>query len=115
MADRISVLLVEDEPIILMDIAFQLEAEGFKVYEATNADAAIKLLTALGHPVDFHRYRYARLDGRPQAGSCREGPLASGEDYRDLRRSHGEDYRPARRKRVFQQAICASRGLKIDA
>lgn len=46
MADQISVLVVEDEALILMDIAFQLEAEGFKVYEATNADRAIELLVA---------------------------------------------------------------------
>lgn len=46
MTDQVAVLVVEDEPLILMDIAFQLEAEGFKVYEAGNADAAIKLLSA---------------------------------------------------------------------
>lgn len=44
MTDRIAVLVVEDEALILLDIAFQLEADGFKVYEASNADAAIKLL-----------------------------------------------------------------------
>ena len=44
MTDQIAVLVVEDEPLILMDIAFQLEAEGFKVYEATNAEKAIDLL-----------------------------------------------------------------------
>ena len=44
MTDRIGVLVVEDEALILMDMVDQLEAEGFKVYEATNADAAIELL-----------------------------------------------------------------------
>lgn len=39
-----AVLVVEDEALILVDIAFQLEAEGFTVYEAANADAAIRLL-----------------------------------------------------------------------
>ena len=41
---EISVLVVEDEAIVLIDIVFQLNQVGFKVYEATNADAAIKLL-----------------------------------------------------------------------
>jgi len=45
MSDRISVLVVEDEAMILLDIATQHEADGFKVYEASNADDAIRLLT----------------------------------------------------------------------
>ena len=44
MTHQISVLVVEDEPLILMDIAHQLEAEGYTVYEAVNADRAIELL-----------------------------------------------------------------------
>lgn len=48
MTDRISVLIVEDEPIILLDIADQLEDEGFKVYQAGNADDAIEMLVANG-------------------------------------------------------------------
>ena len=44
MNEQIAVLIVEDEALILLDIADQLAAEGFKVYEAHNADAAIKLL-----------------------------------------------------------------------
>lgn len=45
MNELVAVLVVEDEPLILIDIAFQLEAEGFKVYEATTADEAIDLLS----------------------------------------------------------------------
>jgi CheY-like chemotaxis protein len=48
MTDQIAVLVVEDEALILLDIVFQLEAEGFKTYEASNADAAIAILNA--HP-----------------------------------------------------------------
>ena len=44
MSDRVSVLVVEDEPIILMDIADQLEGEGFDVFKAENADVAIAIL-----------------------------------------------------------------------
>ena len=44
MTEMVAVLVVEDEALILLDIVVQLEAEGFKVYEATNADAAIELL-----------------------------------------------------------------------
>jgi two-component system, response regulator PdtaR len=48
LTDKIAVLVVEDETLILMDIVAQLNAEGFKTYEATNADAAVALLEA--HP-----------------------------------------------------------------
>lgn len=44
MTDQISVLVVEDEASILLDIVHRLAAEGFIVYEAHNAEAAIKLL-----------------------------------------------------------------------
>ena len=44
MAQPISVLVVEDEELIRMDIADFLHEEGFVVYEAANADEAIRLL-----------------------------------------------------------------------
>lgn len=40
----LAVLVVEDEALILMDIVEQLEAEGFKVYEASNGARAMRLL-----------------------------------------------------------------------
>jgi len=40
------VLVVEDEALIRMDIADQLEREGFVVFEAANADQAIIVLDA---------------------------------------------------------------------
>src|SRR3982750_1281587 len=46
MADRIAVLVVEDEPITRMDVVVQLEEGGFKVFEAPDADRAIKILEA---------------------------------------------------------------------
>ena len=46
MADKIAVLVVEDEPITRMDVVGQLEEGGFKVFEAPNADKAIKILEA---------------------------------------------------------------------
>ncbi|KKC33249.1 response regulator [Devosia psychrophila] len=48
MTRGISVLVVEDEALIMLDIADQLEAEGFTIYQAHNADVAIELLAA--HP-----------------------------------------------------------------
>jgi DNA-binding NtrC family response regulator len=39
-----TVIVVEDETIIRMDIAISLEKEGFVVLEAANADGAIELL-----------------------------------------------------------------------
>ena len=44
MADKITVLVVEDEPITRMDVVEQLEEGGFRVFEAPNADKAIKIL-----------------------------------------------------------------------
>ena len=44
MADKITVLVVEDEPITRMDVVEQLEEGGFRVFEASNADKAIKIL-----------------------------------------------------------------------
>jgi two-component system, response regulator PdtaR len=41
---RITVLIVEDEPLIRLDAAQTLEASGFEVIEASNADEAIKIL-----------------------------------------------------------------------
>ena len=40
----ITVLVVEDELLLLMDIVQSLEDQGFTVFEATNADEAITLL-----------------------------------------------------------------------
>lgn len=44
MAEKIAVLVVEDEPITRMDVVGQLEEGGFKVFEAPDADRAIKIL-----------------------------------------------------------------------
>lgn len=44
MAEPISVLIVEDEPLIRMNIVAVFEAEGFKVHEAPGAAAALALL-----------------------------------------------------------------------
>lgn len=46
MAEKIAVLVVEDEPITRMDVVGQLEEAGFKVFEAPDADRAIKILEA---------------------------------------------------------------------
>ena len=46
MTEKIAVLVVEDEPITRMDVVDQLEEGGFKVFEAPNADRAIKILEA---------------------------------------------------------------------
>jgi DNA-binding NtrC family response regulator len=45
MTDTISVLIVEDDRLILWDIADRIEAEGYKVYQAPDADAALALLS----------------------------------------------------------------------
>ena len=44
----ITVIVVEDEPLVRLDIVMSLENEGFIVLEASNADDAIDILNA--HP-----------------------------------------------------------------
>lgn len=46
MPQAITVLVVEDEPLIRMDILEQLQDLGFDVLEATNATEAVTMLTA---------------------------------------------------------------------
>jgi CheY-like chemotaxis protein len=46
--DRITILVVEDEILVRMDIALSLEDHGFIVFEASNADEAIDFLDT--HP-----------------------------------------------------------------
>jgi DNA-binding NtrC family response regulator len=48
MQDMITVIVVEDEPLIRLDIATSLWDAGFNVFEAANADEAITILNA--HP-----------------------------------------------------------------
>lgn len=42
--NRTTVLVVEDETLLRMDIVMSLESQGFTVHEASNADDAIEIL-----------------------------------------------------------------------
>ena len=44
MSEEIAVLVVEDEPLIRIDVVGQLEDEGYRVFEAATADQAIGIL-----------------------------------------------------------------------
>lgn len=44
MSSRIAVLVVEDEPLIRMDLVDDLTERGFEVFEASNASQAIQIL-----------------------------------------------------------------------
>jgi DNA-binding NtrC family response regulator len=46
MSIQITILVVEDEALIRMDIVDQLEEEGFAVFEASTADQAVDILSA---------------------------------------------------------------------
>jgi CheY-like chemotaxis protein len=46
MTSPITVLVVEDEPLVRMDVSDQLQDLGFKVIEAANADEAVEMLAA---------------------------------------------------------------------
>ena len=43
-SDRISVLVVEDDPMIRLSVVMDLEGAGFKVYEAADTDEAISII-----------------------------------------------------------------------
>ena len=45
-SNKIAVLIVEDEPLVRMDVFDQLEDEGYRVFEAATADQAIAILEA---------------------------------------------------------------------
>ena len=88
MADTSSrqvVLIIEDEALVRMTAVDMIEEAGFEILEATNADEAILLLEARRDiTVGLHRYRNAGFDGRPQARSCRQRPMAAHQNYRDI-------------------------------
>jgi CheY-like chemotaxis protein len=44
--DRVTILVVEDEPLLRMDIVEELEDAGFEVFAAANSTIAIELLIA---------------------------------------------------------------------
>ncbi|MGU3540388.1 response regulator [Methylobacterium sp. A54F] len=44
-ADRIGILLVEDEPMLLLSTALAFEEAGITVFEASNSDEAVKVLS----------------------------------------------------------------------
>jgi CheY-like chemotaxis protein len=44
--DRPTILIVEDEPVLLMDAVNMVEEAGFEAVEASNADEAIEILTS---------------------------------------------------------------------
>jgi CheY-like chemotaxis protein len=48
-----TILLVEDEPLIRMDIAFQLRQRGFAVIEAARATEAIDVLATRAIPISL--------------------------------------------------------------
>jgi CheY-like chemotaxis protein len=79
------VLVVEDEALVRLSAREEIEAAGFKVYEANNADEAIRLLEANSDielvftDVDMPGSR------RREAGSLRANQVASGQNYRHLR------------------------------
>ncbi len=54
-AKRPTVLLVEDEPIVRLDLASELRGARYEVIEASNADDALEVLHS--HPVDLARPR----------------------------------------------------------
>ena len=47
LADALTVLVVEDEFLVRMDVVGCLEEAGFQVIEAANADDAIRILSML--------------------------------------------------------------------
>lgn len=88
--DQRTVLVGDDEPLLLMDAAAMLSDADFKVLEATNADEAIAILEspcsvwAILIDVDMPG---AGFHGRITARPCRQGSMASGPYFRNVRSS----------------------------
>ncbi len=53
MAKSYTILLLEDEPLILMDMEFAAEDLGCEVLTATNCDAAHRHIQSLGRKIDL--------------------------------------------------------------
>jgi hypothetical protein len=77
---QLKILLVEDEPFILMDIELQLQQDSHFVVSASDADKAIRGSADSGSGRRIDRYRYARIDAWTRIGSCRTGSMAVCED-----------------------------------
>ena len=74
---RLVVLVVEDEPLMLMDALDLVTDAGFEAIGAKNADEAIRILENRDDiRVVVHRCQHAGLDGRHQTRSCGAQPLA---------------------------------------
>lgn len=52
MADKLTILLLEDEPLILMDLEFAAEDQGYTVHSTTTCEAALDLLADCGDAID---------------------------------------------------------------
>ncbi|MEL6877863.1 MAG: response regulator [Pseudomonadota bacterium] len=53
MAEDYTILMLEDEPLILLDLEFAAEDRGCRAVTATNSDAALKLITQHGSGIDL--------------------------------------------------------------
>ncbi|MFW8642509.1 response regulator [Rhizobium beringeri] len=82
----ITVIVVEDETFVRLDIAMSLENEGFIVLEASNADDAIDILNTHAEirlmftDIDMP----GSMDGLKLAAAVR-GQVATRQDHRGLR------------------------------
>jgi PleD family two-component response regulator len=89
------VLIVEDEPLVRMDAIEAIEAAGFDVIDATDADKAIAILDQRSDVrlifTDIH------MPASSQARPFREGPLAADQNYCDFRSCHNSGERLAGR------------------
>jgi CheY-like chemotaxis protein len=83
----LTLLIVEDEPLVLMDIVDVMTARGFHVLEASNADEAIIQLIA--HPEIQVLFTDVDMpgSGRPQVGGCCPTQVAADQDHRHFRSS----------------------------
>ena len=78
------VLIVEDEVLVRIGTRETVETAGFEVVEAGNADEAIAISRPATISSHIYRHSHAGFDGRAEARSFREEPLAPGQDRRDV-------------------------------
>ena len=86
----IIILIVEDEPLIRMEIADDLSEKGFQVLEAPNAHEAMLLLESHSDIALLHRYRHAGKNERPHACGRNTYSMAGRENHRDIRPAQRE-------------------------
>jgi CheY-like chemotaxis protein len=100
---RLTVMVVEDEALIRLDVVLELEAAGFDVVDASTADEALEVLVARHDVV-------ALFTDVNMPGELNGIELA---DHCDLRRGKRRGRSPSARWPLCSQALCLLASCRI--